>query len=348
MNIAILTSRRAVSLKKVAQHIEKILNENDIETTIYEDAIICATKHEVHDGLITVMPVDLAWCMPHIYTTYRYKASGKPAYFYGTVEGRIMGAHGHAWISRDIEFIANSEYTAKKLKEVSFRIKDIIPHGIFLEDYLVDDDKRIDIRNKTRDEYGFKQDDFLVLYIASGHRRKCHDLASRTAKSLAKKDPTIKLVVVTDDNGAKRYSNLDNVVIIRNFGGLSELDIRNLYIMSDLYAQFSCSEGFGMPVLEALACGLMVVHPDYKPLSEITTKDTSVRVEIQTIKYYRELSNIEFELHMYDPVEFANAIIKAKEIVLTDRESITKKAIERAKEFDARKLYSKFIPLLKH
>ena len=110
----------------------------------------------------------------------------------------------------------------------------------------------------------------------------------------------------------------------------------------------SKSEGFGLPVLEALSAGKPVVHADYKPLSEITSRDTSFRVKVYDVVYKRELGSIEYELHYYDPNEFAEAIIYAKDQVLRNRDEFREKCLERARIFDARKTYKVFVDMYYH
>jgi glycosyltransferase involved in cell wall biosynthesis len=123
---------------------------------------------------------------------------------------------------------------------------------------------------------------------------------------------------------------------------MDESTIPALYKAVDAYAQFSCAEGFGLPVLEALAMGKLVVHANYMPLSEITTPETSVRVKPIKKKYVEGGgSAILFEFYDYEVKDFAEAMLKAKELVQTDP-SIADKARKRALEFDAYKLYKAF------
>jgi len=116
----------------------------------------------------------------------------------------------------------------------------------------------------------------------------------------------------------------------------------------DLYVQASLSEGFALPVLEALSAGKPVVHADYAPLNEVTTPKTSFRVRVVDTIYKREIGAIEYELHFYDPNEFADMIIYAKDQVLRSRVEYAHACVRRAKQFDARKTYKQFIDIYYH
>jgi glycosyltransferase involved in cell wall biosynthesis len=318
-----------------------------------QDGVVCTSipiaeltdeVYNTYNGSFIVMPFDMSFCFNHFYVArkWRYEAR-KPSVFYTTIEGDVLNPSMYEWIKRDLDFIANSQYTKAKLTSAGYKVREVVYHGIDLNLYdyrKYDDDAKL-----VREKLGFSPNDFVVLYIASSHPRKCHDLASQTASILQNLDQSIKIVVVSDSGAVKFYKDLNNVVVLTDFGNLGEEFMPILYKVADIYAQFSCAEGFALPVLEALAMGKLVVHPKYIPLTEITTDSTSVRVPIMKKKWVQGGgSAILFELHEYSPQAFANAILKAKEIVSTDP-SIHDKCRKRAEEFDMFKVYK---PLSKY
>jgi len=168
-------------------------------------------------------------------------------------------------------------------------------------------------------------------------------LFAEALKALSEKDPSIKAVILTHKECAQYYEPLPNAIPLIDFGKLRDEDVWSIYHALDLYVQASLSEGFGLPVLEALAAGKLVVHPDYDPLSEITTPETSVRVPVTDIQFRRDVGSIEFEHHYYDPNEMAEAILYAKDLLQKNRDEVESKCIERAKEFDYSKVYKRFV-----
>ncbi|RLE86019.1 MAG: hypothetical protein DRJ67_08155, partial [Thermoprotei archaeon] len=85
-------------------------------------------------------------------------------------------------------------------------------------------------------------------------------------------------------------------------------------------------------------------------LSEITDANTSFRVPVKAVVIdrttAREHVGIDYELHMYDPAEFAEVILQAKDEVLRDRDEYRERCLERARQFDVKKTYMRFVRLL--
>ena len=339
--IAVYTSKRAISLQKVSKTICDILAGDDIICDFLDPSIGDLNILSQYDGSLTVMPFDLAPCFSYFYNYWIWKRHvKKPSLFYTTIEGEVLNPSIYEWVKRDLDFIANSRYTWEKLRKRGYRVIDTIYHGIDLN--LYDPSKYDDDAKKIRGKIGLLHNDFAFLYIASSHPRKCHDKASQVMRQLEKKDPSIKLVVLSDNNVERYYKDLGNVILLTDFGNIDEAMIPALYKACDAYAQFSCIEGFGLPLIEALAMGKLVVHTNYMPLSEITTPETSVRVKPTKRKLVEGGgSSIVFEFFDYEATDFADAMIKAKQLVQSDP-SIVDKARKRAQEFDAYKLYKEF------
>jgi len=331
-NVVVVTSDRSVSLQRVANDIKYVFNKNGIHNVkLILSADADPSTYKEVDTAIIVMTFDPAWVLPYMYLARALKNRGKKVFFYTTTEGRIKRIHGDQWIYRDLSFIANSKYTA--------RVDAVVYHGI-----RVDAFKAFKWRAKAiREKLGLSQNDFVVGYIAGGYMRKGHDVFAEVCKIVKEKDPSIKFVILTDRKGASHYNEVDNVILIPEFGKLSQDMVYGLYHTFDLYAQASLSEGYALPIVEALAAGKPVVHADYNPLSEITTPKTSFRVPVIDVSYKREFGAIEYELHFYDPNDFADAIIQAKDEVLKNRSDYKARCIERAKEFDVEKTYKYFV-----
>ena len=69
--------------------------------------------------------------------------------------------------------------------------------------------------------------------------------------------------------------------------GLEVPDLVKIYNIMDLYVQYAICEGFGMPQVEATACGVPIASSDYSAMEDVLrwTKGYPIRIQ----KMYREL-----------------------------------------------------------
>ena len=88
---------------------------------------------------------------------------------------------------------------------------------------------------------------------------------SASFNSLASSYPDLSLVIVGQPEPVAPA--LAGRVLY--FSGLSESDLIGFYNLADVYVQPSLKEGFGWPVLEAMACGTPVVCSNTPSLPEV-------------------------------------------------------------------------------
>lgn len=338
----IITSNRSVSLKNVAQEIGSVLSENSIGVQYMYYPVLDPVLYNSIDYAIIVMSFDPVWFTPFAYLYRRLKTMGKKVFFYTVVEGRPRIPPGKEWVLRDIEVIAASRYVAKKLSEAGVTVQEIIYHGINIDKVQILAEMGVDELANA----GLVPERFRLTYIAGGYNRKGHALFDKVIEIVEGMDPDIEFLVVTDDEGVKQYRQHKNLLLYNYFGKLRQEQIYGLYRLTTAYIQPSLAEGFGLPVLEAMSLGNLVIHPDYEPLSEITCRECSIRVPVRGLSYETEFGGIEYELHLYNPKEMAEAIIKAKELLAKNEQEIREMAIKRAKLFDSRKTYKRFVELI--
>jgi glycosyltransferase involved in cell wall biosynthesis len=347
MRVLPVTSERAVSLRKVAMDVADVLRENGfsvLEPMLYPDAVKFSQLK--FQATYIVMAFDTIWATPFFYLGYRAKADGKKYVWYATVEGKILRTPHEDWVFRELEFVAVSKYVARKLAEAGARVKAIVYHGVDTQEAFIYGAWG----PKVRRSLGFSENDFVVGYLAGAYTRKGHEIFAEVIKLVAQRDPTIKFVVVTQPQAQQAYADAPNTLVLTSFGQKGKEWIWGFYNALDLYAHPALAEGFGLPVLETLACGKPVVHADYEPLSEITTPETSFRVPVVDIEYaydaYHLRTGIHYEHHLYDSQEFAEAILQAKEEVLNRKNELYKLCVERASEFEKRKVYNAIARML--
>ncbi len=76
-----------------------------------------------------------------------------------------------------------------------------------------------------------------------------------------------------------RLKNVSKVVVIK--GQLSaEADMARLYRSCDAYVSASKAEGWGLPIMEAMSCGLPVIAPFYSGPTEYVTPENAYPLEV--------------------------------------------------------------------
>ena len=76
----------------------------------------------------------------------------------------------------------------------------------------------------------------------------------------------------------KLSSGISNVQV-----GVDNKVLSAIYNMFDVYIQYSIAEGFGMPQLEAAACGIPVMAVDYSAMTDVVRKLKGIPIPILTL-----------------------------------------------------------------
>ena len=152
---------------------------------------------------------------------------------------------------------------------------DYLYHGIHPEIH-----KPLD-KKECREFFGFPQDAILLGYVGLNiDYRKNLGTSILVLKEVLKEYPNAKLVLWTETNagGAILEDWIDShigrghVFFPKRQGkvnGIPEEDMAKLLNCFDVYTHTSTAEGFGMPVLEARACGVPIVATDDFVVREI-------------------------------------------------------------------------------
>ena len=125
-------------------------------------------------------------------------------------------------------------------------------------------------------QYNITDNDFVIMYLGSEEPRKNIALILKAISHLKKTLPDVKLLKVGGAQmGGNRRSilqliknlHLENEVIFA--GQVAESDLPKYYNAADLFVFPSYYEGFGLPPLEAMACGCPVIVADRTSLPEV-------------------------------------------------------------------------------
>jgi glycosyltransferase involved in cell wall biosynthesis len=180
--------------------------------------------------------------------------------------------------------ITVSEFSARELVELYGLKREhivVIPNGVS-EDFVPrrDDQAMAELRKRI----GLKAEHF-VLFVGGADPRKNHQIFLEAAEKVRKKLASRMLVLVGSpihpfgnyEETARRRSLLEKALYP---GPVSMNELQLLYSSADLFVFPSLYEGFGMPVLEAMACGAPVVTSNSTALAEVAG-DAAVLVDPQ-------------------------------------------------------------------
>lgn len=176
--------------------------------------------------------------------------------------------------------IVYSRFAAQQCHNVGLNAM-YVPHGVETSVYTPGD------KRAARAKLDLPQDAFLVGMVAANNGyppRKCFPQALLAFRELLKQHPDALMYIHTHPatNGENQGTNMPELV---NLLGIQERVLfpsEYHYVvgypdqhMTDLYQSFdvllspSMGEGFGLPILEAQACGTPVIVGDWTSMSEL-------------------------------------------------------------------------------
>jgi glycosyltransferase involved in cell wall biosynthesis len=127
-------------------------------------------------------------------------------------------------------------------------------------------------RDRARAALGIERDRPLLLHVGSEERRKNVETLLAGVSRLARERPDVVLVRIGGRSARSRrlIARLGLEPRVRYRSGVAEGELVNWYRAADAFVFPSLYEGFGLPVVEALACGCPVVAAAATSVPEIT------------------------------------------------------------------------------
>lgn len=117
-------------------------------------------------------------------------------------------------------------------------------------------------KEQARGKLGLDEDTPYILVVSSGLEHKRVEKAKPIIECVREEHPEAKILKAG-------YGEKLSGEHINNTGWISEEDMPYLYSAADVYLHPSEYEGFGLPVLESMACGTPVVARDVASIPEI-------------------------------------------------------------------------------
>lgn len=173
---------------------------------------------------------------------------------------------------------------------------------------------------KILEKYGIGEDEKVILYVGAEEPRKNVQFLINSFSKLKNRIPHVKLLKVGTPNYLRvrekllkqiESLNLQKDVIFTGY--VSESELAEIYNAVDLFVFPSLYEGFGMPPLEAMACGTPVITSNTSSLPEVVG-DAAITV---------------------DPYDVNKLTEEMYEVLINDglKEEIVRKGLKRSKIF---------------
>ncbi len=142
-------------------------------------------------------------------------------------------------------------------------------------------------RNKAREKFGRSTDTFVAGMVAANMEmvsRKCFDENIRAFAKFAEEKDDVFLYLHTNLSGIPNGVNVGQIIkysglpkhkvgAVQQYqyarGLITTKDMRAIYSSMDVLLSASRSEGFGLPIVEAQACGTPVIVTDFSAMPEL-------------------------------------------------------------------------------
>jgi glycosyltransferase involved in cell wall biosynthesis len=177
--------------------------------------------------------------------------------------------------------VAMSRFAQRQVQELYNFKTNYIPHALDTKIYypLSKEEKQ-----KIRERWGL-QDKFVVGVVARNQGRKMLDRTIKSFAMFTKEHQDAMLFMHTDpyDCAApfdivqllNRYKLSNRVIFsgMKFFDGFDYKQMNEVYNLFDVFFLTTSGEGFGIPIIEAMACEVPVVATDYTTTRELLIED---------------------------------------------------------------------------
>jgi len=200
--------------------------------------------------------------------------------------------------------IAMSKFGQLQAKKIHGIDAEYIPHAFDDKVYYPLSDKE---KEKIRESWLMKNK-FVVGVVARNQGRKMLDRTLKAFKIFCMNKPDAVLLLHCDpDDLAQSFSikelinrlQLNNRVVFTGatfYKPFSEKEMNEIYNLMDVFLLSTSGEGFGVPIIEAMGCGIPQLVTDYTTTKELLVDDIQtgfpiklVGTEVSPYPHHREL-----------------------------------------------------------
>jgi glycosyltransferase involved in cell wall biosynthesis len=171
-----------------------------------------------------------------------------------------------------VRLAAVSKFAAEQLRSCFGRTDvAVIPNAV--DHDLFHPAARLSRRAAARAQFNFSDSDFVLLLIGNDWKKK--GLRCLLEAAALCQSPSLRILVVGSDDRRPHQNLAQTLGIARQVNFASPAtDPMQFYSASDAYAGPSLEDSFGLPVAEAMACGLPVITSRHAGVSEFITDGT--------------------------------------------------------------------------
>ena len=216
---------------------------------------------------------------------------GFPIFHYVPIEGDgLPPAWAALW--RKLRPVAMSRFGADEIAHIYQQKPPVVYHGVNFDDFWTvsparpiyvptsDGQKKLHSKADCKRFFGLKPDRITLLRTDRNMRRKMYASLFRSLAPVLARHPNVDFVwhcATQDQEGdlseeVSKYGRLASQLFSTGFhdqyGGLPRTLLNVLYNAADIYVSNS-SEGFGLCIAEALACGVPAVGIRYSAVPEV-------------------------------------------------------------------------------
>lgn len=177
--------------------------------------------------------------------------------------------------------VAMAKFGQKQVLDYYGLKTDYIPHAVHTDNYFPLSREE---KEECKAKYGL-QGKFVVGTVARNQGRKMMDRTIKAFSLFAKDKSDVALFIHSDPEDPASISNLRLLINrynlqgkvffsgMRYFRGTDYKDMNKIYGVMDVFFLSTSGEGFGIPIIEAMACGVPPIVTDYTTTYELLVEN---------------------------------------------------------------------------
>ena len=350
MKLGLITLMGTPSFRNQANLIEKLFKEHGYDVNLFNIDDSQKPPKERYDKGIAFVPLWLRYIFGS--TSILAPWFSRKSLIYGPVDGPLKLNVNLFEVMKNFDIAVTSQYCKECLEKNHIPVKDVIPHGLDFNDFRGFEDARYTRLKTLRERYPNRK--ILFSNINPLHRKGLPHLVKALQILNEKVSGDYVFILHTGLAAAHTVINklapndridlqkIPNLVIEDQYGRLPFRAIVEKTMACDIFVCSSLLEGFGEPILEAMACKKPIVCLDAPAMNELVSEKEAW---IFPMTYVREEvwdNGAIAQLHEYEPKSLAEAMQHAIENEVEGKEK-AEAAYKKSLDYDYRKVYSKLI-----